>query len=331
MSDVVGQPVERLVEVIDSVASEQELPTDVWTGKRGYPRRTLIVPITIRIIEQDGSLGPATTQWLQNISESGISITSHHKFDEDQILHVEICVNGTMWGGEMRVVHCTGTVSGYKFGLELKDPLPAQSTPSPTPWPVELERRKQPRILPDPTHRFRRAQRTHTWLEQAKAEIRKATRAYNLARRTWGLLGVSIQKQIKKVIEQFPGQLAPAVANERRKLQRHRTNVDAHLVVHSSAQWRQFPARIVDISEGGLKVEVNFQSSEDPAEWELHGEFSFYVGMAIVVGLGAEPNTLWVPAEVVRCGQSDGELQHLGVKFNTEKALEAFEGAIRTL
>jgi hypothetical protein len=214
----------------------------------------------------------------------------------------------------MTVIHSTGTISGFKIGLTLKD------QPQPSINSSLVEATESVHGLPDPTKRLRKTYREQTWLDKAKDDIRRATKAYYLARRTWGLLGVSVQKQVQKVVNELPGEPTPAVQDERRKSQRRNTNASAYLVVHSTARWRQFPARVVDVSHFGLKAEVVL--GQDDA---VEREFSFCKGMVVVIGLGADPDTLWVPAEIVRSQELKGGVVQLGIQFNTPKSVEAFE------
>lgn len=262
----------------------------------------LVIPVTIRSVD---GVAPADRDRpsLQSASETGLVLSSRAPFGIGQILAIELCVNNTVWQDKLRVCRCESSGAGYHITLE------SPATPASTP------RRDDGN---DPTRKFQRLVRERAWLAQAKEDIKKATGAYLLARRSLGLLGGSVRKQISKAVAAMPGAPSAGNSDERRRHERRHTGGDTYIVLHSVKQWRLIAAQIVDVSEGGLRMAV--PSRGDAAS---EGGEELANGTAVVVGLGAEPSTLWVPAEVVRVEPDRGGVRHIGLQFITPKSLEA--------
>jgi hypothetical protein len=275
------------------------------------PQRSLLIPVSVRFWDSPGP-GDSYAHWLDDVSESGIGISSDYPFLEGQVLAVELCVNNTIWQDCMRIVHAGRTANGYRFDLESVD----------DPSGMALSNPATTRGLPDPTRQLQRKARERAWLAQAKEDIRKATRAYLLARRSWGLLGTSVKKQIASAIQTMPGTVKPTIDGCRRRHERRTVSGDTYLVIHGVHQWKIVAAHVVDVSTGGLRMAVPVTVEENRPNGGTG--FQFEVGTPVVVGLGSEPNTLWVPAEIVRVEDPCGGLRHLGLQFITPKSLEAF-------
>lgn len=273
------------------------------------PQRSLLIPVSVRFWDCPGP-GDSYAHWLDDVSESGIGISSDYPFLEGQVVAVELCVNNTIWQDCMRIVHAGRTANGYRFDLESEDPANVTTGSS-----------AHPRELPDPTRQLQQKARERAWLAQAKEDIRKATRAYLLARKSWGLLGTSVKKQIAKAIQTMPGTARPTIEGCRRRHERRAVSGDTYLVVHGVHQWKIVAAHVVDVSIGGLRMAVPMRVEENRSNGE---GFHFEVGTPVVVGLGSEPNTLWVPAEIVRVEEPSGGLRYLGLQFITPRSLEAF-------
>jgi hypothetical protein len=308
----------QLSDLLHQIESEKDMPTDTWLGKRSHPRRILGVPVRVQVISDEG-LGPPSTHWLLNISEAGMCLTSHCAFEEGLALWVEFQVNGQSWGGRMRVVHRTPLAGTYRLGLVLEEPSDEVSATS-----SGLRRTGRPGHH-EVAREKRRKQQETLWLDTVRTEIRKASQAHRLARRTWGLLGVSVKQQIRKAVEQLAEGPALPEANLQRKTPRLPAGGDARIVFQIGGRWRQLPARLLDVSRGGVRVVVPAEVDSEAAEWELLGRIDLCPGMTLVVGLEVDSETLWIPAEVVRCEQPRGDVRDLGLQFNTPKSLRAFQ------
>jgi len=307
-SEAVRQAAGSLQDLIGGFPDMAKFERDAWLGKRGSPRYKLSVPVWIRPLTEAGP-GPAHPYELRDISDTGIGLTSELRFEPQQRLQVDLCVNNIGWSSRMVVAHCTEAISGYNVGLELSEAPPPKTAPP---------------VVEEPLERPRRLQN----LEQVKEEICKAMRAYHLARVSWGLLGTPVKKRVLRVIEE----LLPASAElsgEKdeggwRKHRRLGMEGDVHLVIPLHYGWKWLRARINDVSQDGAGLSIPFDLIDNSVERELAGEFKICPEMTVIVGLGAEPDTIWVPAEVVHgSGPKDGAV-HIGVQFNTAGAQKAF-------
>ncbi|MGB9624601.1 MAG: PilZ domain-containing protein [Phycisphaerae bacterium] len=307
--------VETLQEFVRCFEFDPECLEDTWNGKRISPRRILLAPVWLRRPGQaDSEAG--TRCFLWDISADGVSIRSLAAWKPGERVWVDLAFRGTLWSGAMRVVHCTRMVSGYRVGLE-------------------VTRREGPAMAPcagifegigadaasDPTQPLRASLHDRAW-EKARDEVREALRSYRRARRSWGLLGKDVNREIARVLRGLPGEAMNAGENKRRRWPRVRTSGNIRVF---AADWRRLCAGILDVSQGGAGLTFPYELVEDPVERALRGEYRLRPGMAVMVGLGAGPETLWVPATLVYCRPPAGETIRAGVAFVTSQPLEAFD------
>jgi hypothetical protein len=316
-----SEPIASKLETLHSFVDAAELagppPLDRWNGKRSGPRRTLVVPVWVRTLPESVA-DPGRMCRLRDVTDWGVGLRSQVPYQLRQNVWIELRVNNATWSGAMQVVHCTQTIGGYTVGLVMagftdpKDRCDADSKAAP-----------RPDATGDPTSQLRETLREREWLVQAKAEIREAIRAYHLARRSWGLLGTSIRREIRRVVSNLPGTV-DTEKDTRRAHPRTQGAMDVQIVFCSHETWRRIPARLADASEGGVGLVLPYELIRDPAERERTGGFKAHAGMTIILGLGSEPNTLWVPAEIIHCQQPVGDLIRVGAQFLTSRSLAIF-------
>ena len=270
---------------------------------RSSPRHRLAVPVWISEITADGAAGVCGYQ-LEDISGSGLGIVATRPFTPGRIVLANLTANNTMWNGRTRVVHCTERGTDYKIGLALIDTSILQS-------PFEEAETNEPSDK-------------CTTLDRLKDDIGKAMRAYRLARRTWGLLGVAVKEQIRGIIRELGPLPVDKDDNPRPGTPRAAVDGDVHVIVPTNLGWKWLPAWIANISEGGAGLFIPFEFIYDEVENELAGEFRLESGMAILIGVGAEPGVLWLPAEIAHRAGSSVNVMRVGVAFNTPNAQEAF-------
>ena len=88
--------------------------------------------------------------------------------------------------------------------------------------------------------------------------------------------------------------------------------------------WRQTPVRIVDVSQEGIGLLLPTALVDDPVERQMVGEVQVHVGMILIIGLGSEPQRLWIPGEVMNCSpMKDGRIRS-GIQFATPASQEMF-------
>jgi hypothetical protein len=299
--DSIEQITASLRELVDVIRDEEDVVVDRWLGKRAFPRYTLVVPVRIWTLGEEGP-GTVFEYLSRDISESGIGFWSKFKFEPGQLVHVELCANKVVWRGEMRVRHCTETISGYKVGLK-----PTGSSPYRDMQPLEEEE----------DDGLVAGLRRVVSLNKAKEEIDLAMRAYRLAQMSWGLLGSSVKKRIRRLVAELPAAPSQPVDACQRKHPRLHMKGDVHMLVPTNYGNKQVQARIVDVSEGGVSLLVGLEGLEDPVEEALGGKFEFVPQMHVFVGLGIPTDKVWVPAAVVQSQAAEGGGARLGVRFLT--------------
>jgi hypothetical protein len=301
------RPQGTLDQVFDGVKPATTADTAlVVDERRRSPRRKLSIPVWIRLVSGK-SLSPAQARQLLDISPTGLGILSKVPYKPGQRLSVDLCINNTTWSGLMKVVHCTRTAGTYKVGLTVSTEL---ADVKHGPEPGEDNRRRKPG--------------TTVNLKQLQQEILRAMRAYRQARISWNLLGTPIQNKIKRIITR----LSPVEDNYQgpahRRHRRMSASGDVHLVVPTYYGGKWLRARILDISEGGAGLSVPFSLSDDDIERKLAGEFRIAPKVPVIVGIGNEPNTIWLPSEIAYCSRPEDGAIRVGVEFNTPAAQAAF-------
>lgn len=324
MPSATAHPVaETLRSFVAAVELDGALPLDKWRGKRTGPRRTLVVPVWVRSLS--GSRANAGRMCkLRDVTDWGLGIRSQVPYKAGEILWVDLRVNNATWSGEMQVVHCTQTIGAYKVGLVLREHAD-QAASSP-----EITALGDSDIAQDPTPRLREALRQRQWLAQAKVEVLETVRAYDLACRSWGLLGKSIRRSIRKIVNNLPGTTDPA-DDPRRRHPRRRTDADVQVIVCAPDNWRRVAARITDVSENGVGLVLAHDLSQNEIERDLAGPPKVHAGMIVILGLGTGANALWVPAEIVHCTKVQDDLVRAGAQFMTPRSLEAIGKAAENL
>jgi hypothetical protein len=280
----------------DSTVAEEE--------RRHTTRRRLSIPVWIRLVSGN-NISPAQARQLIDISPTGLGVMSKAKLKPGQSMMVELCINNTTWSGPMKVVHCTETGGGYKIGLKVASKLPEGVTQA-----AEDNRGRKP----SSTATFKKLQE----------EIPRAMRAYRQARVSWGLLGTPVKNNIMQIVctrppleEEFQGQ------SQRRHIRRQIAG-DVHLVVPTYYGGKWLQAQILDISEGGAGLSIPFNMGSDEIERELSGDLRIAPKVPVILGIGSEPNIIWLPAEITRCSKPQGGEVCVGLAFNTPAAQAAF-------
>ncbi len=291
--------------VFDGVKSLTTTETALTTAeRRRAPRRKLSIPVWIRIVS-GANVSPAQARQLVDISPTGLGIMSKVRYRLGQQMSVDLCINNTTWSGLMKVVHCTETAGAYKVGLSVNGDASDIATEA-----GEENRGRRPSSAAN--------------LTQLQEQIPKAMRAYRQARVSWGLLGTPIKNNIKRLINN----LSPVKDNYKgptqRKHRRMGVTGDVHLVVPTYYGGKWLRAQILDISEGGAGLSVPFSLSSDDVERELAGDFRIAPKVPVIVGIGSEPQTIWLPAEITHCSRPDEGAIRVGVEFNTPAAQAAF-------
>jgi hypothetical protein len=264
-----------------------------------------VIPFKMQILTDTGA-GPPFTATLRDISETGLGLTSQISLSTGVAVSVEVCVNNLTWKGRMKVVHCTATISGHKVGLELAERPPMQS-------PRTREEEAVERL------------RDEIALERTKTQIVTAIRAYQLAHRTWGFLGTALKKRMRHVLTTLAPDIEAEAGPSGRKEPRLAMTGDVHVVVPVCYGWKWMAASIVDVSESGVQVVFNRDGLTDPKERELTGEFDLKPGTPMIVGIGMQPDTLWVPARILHCEEAEQSMVRVGATFVKDHELMDFE------
>jgi len=307
--------IETLQEFVRRIEFAPECLQDTWKGKRISPRRILPAPVWLRRLGQAAS-DPGMRCFLWDISADGVSLRSLAAWQPGEYAWVDLAFRGTLWSGEMRVVHCTRMVSGYRVGLEATQ----REGPAVDPCAGVFDGIGA-EAASDPTRPLRASLHERAW-EKAQHEVREALRSYRRARRSWGLLGKDVNREIDRMLRGLPGEAMDAGEDTRRKWPRVRTRDDIRVF---AADWRRLRACMLDVSQGGAGLTFPRELVEDPIERALRGEYRLRPGMAVMLGLGAGPETLWVPATFVYCRPLGDETIRAGVAFVTSRPLEAFD------
>ncbi len=295
-------PLQEVFDGVDSIAATQTVMTA--EEQRLSPRRNLSIPVWIRVV--GGAPGsPAQSRQLVNMSLSGLGISSKTRYRQGQQVSVDVCVNNTTWSGLMKVVHCTEEAGAYKVGLS------ANTEPA----SVEADAGED---------NLGRNSSTVADLRPLQEQIPMAMRAYRQARVSWGLLGTPIKKNIRRIIRS----LSPIEDNykgpSRRRHRRMYLTGDVHLLVPTYYEGKWLRPRILDIGEGGVGLSVPYTLSNDDIERELTGDFRIAPQVPVIVGIGNNPQTIWLPAQITYCSGPDEGAMRVGVEFNTRAPRAAF-------
>lgn len=297
-----------LADLVASAGTECLELTDRWLGKRRDPRVALSIPVWVRFPAPDG-FGPPCRFTLRDVSRRGIGLYAHLAFPCDQTVHVDLNVNDLAWSGRMCVRHCTETIGGFKVGLELIGDVPEPALPKPPPTNAPAA---------PPADPFKR----RATLQQLKTEVRKAVRAYRLAQSSWGLLGIGVRQRIRRIVERQAKSIPTGPKDCQRRQPRVALDTGTRVIVPMSHSWHEVPAQILDVSVDGVTLVMSSQIVTDPIERELTGDLDVRVGMTLLVGLGYEPDRLWIPGEVLHSQDAGPNRVRVGVQFVTPSAMK---------
>ncbi len=273
--------------------------------RRQAPRRRLSIPVWIRVIT-GSTFSPAQARQLVDISATGLGFISKSTYKVGQSMMVELCINNTTWSGPAKVVHCTEHAGGYKIG-------------------VMVTTSSQQDLVQMAIYNTSRKPTGARDLKQLQEQIPKAMRAYRQARASWGLLGTPIKKNIMRIISRLP---MPSddehVGESHRRHKRFQMEGDVHLVVPTYYGGKWLWARILDISEGGAGLSIPWDVRDNDVERVMSGDFRLAPKVPVIVGIGNEPHTVWLPAEITHCSPPQDGLIRVGVAFNTPTSQAAF-------
>lgn len=303
-------PVQTLSEVLQALGPIKANGSfDKWSGKRVQPRADVMLPIRLRPVgEVDDPRGPAFTARSRDMCEQGLGLTIPYQLNANQAYQVEIFTEMGTWVGRMRSVHCTQTIGGYKVGM--------QCVP-------DEDRRSQAEEIAADQNACADEQSSILTLEQAREEVRQATRRYQLAEMTWGMFGVQMEREIKRILDKLPPPLETRLKLEpRRDAYRYEVEGYAHLLVSTEAGQQLVTMPISDISAGGARIMLSgspeaesVQPGTDRGSWQT--------GSPVALGLWTEENgTLWLPARVAHCGSEWFEEKSVGLQFIPARALQ---------
>lgn len=281
--------------------------------RRRSARRNFNLPVWFRPITPAG-LGETSMQSLCDLNANGVSVFSSQPFAKNARYRMELVANNTCWTGDVRVLHCQEVFSGYLVGLvseQAADTLRGQ-THRVAPirdagiMPLELSPELE-----------------QNWLAVVREDLRRVMQAYRQARRTWGMLGTPAQQVVKGMVESLPGLPARETRGSRRRTPRLEPDLDVYVVVELTHRWRRVPARLIDVSEGGVGLLLPLELIQDPSERELTGSLRVRVGLSLIVGFMSKKDTIWVPAEIVRCSPPRDGILRVGAQFATKRSLDS--------
>jgi c-di-GMP-binding flagellar brake protein YcgR len=296
------QKLSQIVEALGPITGDDR---DTWLGKRAHRRSNVILPVRLRVLgASEKPSGPAFAARSRDISANGLGLTVPEELDLHRQFQVEVfTVKGT-WAGRMRLVHCTQTIGGYKVGLVCAD---SDGFPVQLPAEEELpaEAAAPSACTDDPTQVLT--------LEQAREEVRQAVHRYQLAESTWGLLGNSMKKELKRLLENFPEPQTSRIDREpRRSSYRHDVEGSVHLLVSTPGGYDLITTQIADISEGGARILL----SANPQAQVEQGQQGWTRGIRAAVGIWTpEAGTLWIPAQIVHDGSPLFNERSVGLQF----------------
>lgn len=270
---------------------------DTWLGKRAHRRGDVAVSVRLRLLDEPGyTLGPAFTARTRDLSANGLGLVMPEKLPLYQLLQVEVFTHKAAWTGPMRLVHCTQTVGGYKVGLVCtgSDGRPLQLPPESG---VESGL--------DNSFLFS--------LERARKEASRAFRRYRWAEATWGLLGRSMEKELKRILDSLPTpQSSMFKLEQRRRRYRHRVEGSVHLLVWTGRGCDLVETEISDISAGGAQLVLPPSSA---GSHRANVSPMWMLGQWAAVGIWTPAqSTAWFPCRIIHGGSRPGD-RVIGLQF----------------
>lgn len=274
--------------------------------RRAEGRRTAILPVRVHFGSADNPL-EVRLAWLDDFSEHGLSLVSDEPFDPGQELLVELCANHHPCTGRLEVVHCTPIDERYRIGLRVlqtaEEVVSGQADSV-----AESEHQESDR----------------QWLSQARLEFARMFQAHRVARETWLQMGSTVGALIERACRQLPSPGDLSEDSGRRRHPRHTADFAAHLVVQASRGWRRLAIQVTDVSEAGLCVLLPHEELDDPAASASIGDCVLHVGLPVMIAIQEPHETLWLPAEIVRCDYNGTTAVTLGMELVTPASLQFF-------
>lgn len=278
--------------LIDEMPAHSAQPAEPSPEElRAAPRRSRQGVAWIRFLDESGPTESHGYE-LCDFSKTGLGLFSRHPLDPGQPVLVEMMMGDACWCGRMSVAHCTETPTGYRVGLASHVPLVRE------------------KIAPAVSE----SDESHL-AAQAKAKIGQMMKNDALARRTCGLLGVSIRKVISDTIRRFP-LLPNANRRGRRRHPRRRMTGQAHLVMPDGARWRVVHTDIVDVSEGGVALAAEWYWDQRCYDPRCEPRFGVELNNRVFVGLETRKERLWVTGRISNCTGTDDGRMRIGIAFD---------------
>jgi len=295
----------------------EPLKKETANARRVELRDRLFVNVLVRELTDEG-LGPAREYPLRDLSTGGMSITSPELIETGSVFEVEGCINHRTWKGRLRVVHSTLADNQYKVGMQLIDQPDVPQPP------------RTPRIAALPTIELPGQPWTHagadSGLAQMEIDLDRVRNAVIAAENTWEQLGKTARKLILKAVGNLPEAAKPEPPTETNHHEhpRQSTNLDAGMIIMGSQSWRRLAIHVTDVSEGGLGAKISNDQLDNETVSQNGGEYVLHVGLPVMMAFGAEPDTIWLPAEIVHFDEDRPDSVNIGVQFITPRALQFF-------
>ena len=295
----------------------ESLKKETANAQRIELRDRLFVNVFVRELTDEG-LGLAREYPLRDLSTGGMSITSPEPIEIGSVFEVEGCINHRTWKGRLQVVHSTLADNQYKVDMQLIDQPDVPQQPrahriAALP-PIELPGRPWTHAGAD------------SGLAQVEIDLDQVRKAVIAAENTWEQLGKTVRKLILKAAGDLPEAAKPEPQTEtnHRKHPRQPMNLDADMIVTGSQRWQRLTIHVTDVSEGGLGAEISNDQLDNETIAQDGGECVLHVGLPVMMAFGAEPDTIWLPAEIVHCDDGRPDSVNIGVQFITPRALQFF-------
>jgi hypothetical protein len=179
----------RLLDIIEKLGPINKSVTCL--GKRRHYRVNLTLPVRLQLINEQGKTqGPALTARSRDISEQGLGLTVPSNLGEHRHFKVELFTTIGSLIGRMETLHCTQAIGGYRVGMRWVEPVQTNARPQ-----QQSQSNLGLSMAPG------KPQSEIITFQQAREEIRQAMRKYYVASISSGLLGLSMEREIGRVIE----------------------------------------------------------------------------------------------------------------------------------
>jgi hypothetical protein len=290
--------------VVHMLAPPEAGLQDAEAGQRAAPRTGVVLPVRLRAINpmDQRPEGPACTARTRDISDHGLGLIIPTRLSPEQAFAVEVFTDVGTWSGRMRLVYCADAVGGFRVGMACHD-TEAAARPGP------LEPPAAGAGVPITDEPFTP--------EVAREEIRQALRQYRLASRSWGLAGITLEREITRLLAGLPAPAAGS-ADPRRGHYRHPVEGSVHLVLGGQL----LTTGIEDISTHGARVRL--EADEPPGSPTPAEPCDHLTGSPVVLGLWTGASTLWVPSRIVHCVPVPAGDTGMGLRFEMSGSYHDF-------